>query len=112
MLHPKKLLPWHKIFRNIFESVQVHWGQMEKLQETDDVSRVYVISHQNQWDAPIIAYILWAKLNLNVEFINQYQLRDPWLPNFTFNSQPKGGNSKVLFINLEDTTGMLGFYNE
>lgn len=107
MIQLKKSPLWHKTLRNIFESVQVHWGQFEKLQESDDVCRVYVINHQNQWDAPIIAYILWAKLQLSVQFMNQYHCNNTRKTSFNFNSQPKGGNSKVLFINLEDTAGMV-----
>lgn len=91
--------------KQYFLSVQVHWGQVEKLSETYDVPRIFIVYHQNQWDALVISYTLLAGPQVSVKFMNQYHW-DRWLCNLNYNHHDQDGNhASALFINIDNSTG-------
>ncbi len=96
---------WRNTLMEHFESLQVHWGQIEKLHEIT-IPKLYVVFHQDKWDLPILAYTLLTGLEERVEFLNSYDLNNAvWLS--TFNFKIKNGLQQVLFINLEDSGKLL-----
>jgi len=70
----KEIIPraatWINIFLKNFKSIQIHAGQIEKIMQVK-TRKVYVASHHNLWDEPILDYVLLSCLRENALFFNQ-----------------------------------------
>ena len=70
----KEIIPraatWFNIFLQNFKSIQIHAGQIEKIMQVK-TRKVYVASHYNLWDEPILDYVLLSCLRENALFFNQ-----------------------------------------
>ena len=63
-----------------FETIQVHWGQIEKLQQLE-VPKLFVANYQNIWDLPILAYsFLCTTQKHTIKLLNNYDMKiSPYL---------------------------------
>lgn len=61
---------WAKILQQNFKSVQIHAGQIENTLQVK-TRKVYVASHHNLWDEPILDYALISCFQENALFFNQ-----------------------------------------
>jgi hypothetical protein len=109
---------WFQILLQNFKSVQIHAGQIEKISQVK-VRKVYVASHHNQWDEPILDFILISCLQEKAIFFNQpsniaMKLNDKTCFNVDCNqvcktsAQDEKSDPVLIFINL-DSQGIFSF---
>ena len=100
----KVLVSWQHILQQRLKTLQVHWGQVEKLSQIN-AHKIYVVIHQNKLDVLVLAFTLMVALQeANIEFLNQnephhdFVIQNPALDKEKF---PK--IEKVLFIDAENS---------
>lgn len=100
----KVLVSWQHILQQLLKTLQVHWGQVEKLSQID-AHKIYVVIHQNKLDVPVLAFTLMVGLQeANIEFLNQNEPHHDFvIPNPTLAKEKFQKISKVLFIDAENS---------
>nr|CAH0102832.1 unnamed protein product [Daphnia galeata] len=104
----KVLVSWQHILQQRLKTLQVHWGQVEKLSQID-AHKIYVVIHQNKLDIPVLAFTLMVGLQeANIEFLNQNEPHHDFvIPNPTLAKEKFQKISKVLFIDAENSDFLL-----
>ncbi|KAK4022407.1 hypothetical protein OUZ56_007876 [Daphnia magna] len=98
----KCLVSLHRILLQNFKTLQVHWGQLEQLDQMR-VPKLYVGICHGKWDAQILGYTLAVGLHEPIQFLEQYDPNNLIAEITAPHQEPIGAACKVLFIDSENS---------
>ncbi|XP_057380979.1 uncharacterized protein LOC130703565 [Daphnia carinata] len=96
----KCLVSLHHILLQNFKSLQVHWGQLERLDQMR-VPKLYIGICHGKWDAQVLGYTLAVGLHEPIKFLEQNTPSNGIAEIAVSHQEPIGAACKVLFINSE-----------